>query len=193
MLKTEILPVNLETLTQYSQIPISFEVNKKINISRIDSGLGGLVFNEVNVSPPYLKDYDLAETPVDWLRIFIVENWRLFCCRENGVYLGGAVVALKTPGVWMLDGRKDLAMIWDIRIHPEYRRKGTGTQLFNQVAQWARLQSCSQLKIETQNVNVPACKFYVKQGCTLGELSFYKYINYEFWKDEVMLVWYLNL
>lgn len=69
MIKIEIIPVNLESLTQQSQIPISFEVNKKIDISRIDSGLGGISFNEVTVSPPYFKDYDLAESPVDWLRM----------------------------------------------------------------------------------------------------------------------------
>lgn len=193
MIKIEILPINLESLTEHSKIPISFVVNKKIDISRINSGLGGISFNEVMVSPPYIKDYDLEESPVDWLRIFDVENWRLFTCSENGVCIGGAVVVLNNPEIHMLDGRNDLAMIWDIRVHPNYRRNGIGTKLFNNVVQWANLQGCSQLKIETQNVNVPACKFYIKQGCTLGELSFYKYVNSKIWNNEIMLVWYLDL
>ncbi|MBN1190280.1 MAG: GNAT family N-acetyltransferase [Dehalococcoidales bacterium] len=49
----------------------------------------------------------------------------------------------------MLDSRNNLAMIWDIRIHTDYRRNGTGTLLFHHVAQLSKLQGCSQLKIET--------------------------------------------
>lgn len=59
------------------------------------------------------------------------------------------LVALKTPEIHMLDSRNNLAMIWDIRIHTDYRRNGTGTLLFHHVAQLSKLQGCSQLKIET--------------------------------------------
>lgn len=38
--------------------------------------------------------------------------------------VGGAVVAWRTPGADMLEGRDDLAVLWDIRVHPEYRGRG---------------------------------------------------------------------
>jgi ribosomal protein S18 acetylase RimI-like enzyme len=42
----------------------------------------------------------------------------------------GAVVVLKTPSLTMLEGRDDLAMLWDIRVSPEARGQGVGTALF---------------------------------------------------------------
>ena len=50
-----------------------------------------------------------------------------------------------------------------------------------------------QVKIETQNVNVPACRFYSKQGCHLGEYNRYAYVGRPEVAREVMLVWYLNI
>jgi GNAT superfamily N-acetyltransferase len=186
----EILPVNLATLSAYGQIPMRFEVNSKIEIKRIKAGLEGLTFQEIKVEPGYIKDYDLEEKPTDWLKTFDMANWRVFRFVENGEVLGGAVAALKSPEVHMLDGRDDLAMIWDMRVKPEYQRQGIGTQLFQAVAVWTKTEGCRQLKIETQNNNVKACHFYAKQGCVLGELNFFKYPPL---KNEIMFCWYLDL
>ena len=46
------------------------------------------------------------------------------------------------------------------------------------------------LMIETQNVNVAACKFYARQGCYLGAFERYAYTDYP---DEVELTWYYDL
>jgi ribosomal protein S18 acetylase RimI-like enzyme len=75
----------------------------------------------------------------------------------------------------MLAGRQDLAVLWDIRVHPDYQGNGVGKQLFDYGVQWARARNCSQLKIETQQDNVKACKFYAGQGCPLGEINRYGY------------------
>ena len=93
----------------------------------------------------------------------------------------------------MLVGRKDLAVLWDIRVHPDRRRSGIGTQLFKHAVKWAQSRGCTQLKIETQNINVPACEFYVKQGCHLGEINRYGYAGHQDVQHEVMLIWYLDL
>ena len=92
----------------------------------------------------------------------------------------------------MLAGRDDIAVLWDIRVHPDHRRSGIGTALFAEVVKWSRQKSCKYLKIETQNINVPACRFYAKQGCRLGEINRFAYIEPRV-AHEVMLVWYLNL
>jgi hypothetical protein len=44
--------------------------------------------------------------------------------------------------------------------------------------------------VETQNVNVGACRFYVAQGCSLGSAHRYAYENHP---DEVQLLWYKDL
>lgn len=52
---------------------------------------------------------------------------------------------------------------------------------------WAAARGCRQLKIETQNVNVPACRFYARQGCVLGAINRFAYREFP---DEVQLLWY---
>ena len=41
--------------------------------------------------------------------------------------------------------------------------------------EWALARGCGQLKVETQNVNVPACRFYAAQGCELGVIDRFAY------------------
>ena len=90
----------------------------------------------------------------------------------------------------MLAGRDDLAALWDLRVHPDHRRRGVGRRLFDRAAAWARAKGCRQLRVETQNINVPACKFYAKQGCYLGAVQYGAYPAYP---AEVQLFWYLDL
>ena len=64
---------------------------------------------------------------------------------------------------------------------------------FCRAAEWAKAGGCSQLKVETQNINVAACKFYASRGCHLGAINRYGYVNCEEAKHEVMLLWYVEL
>ena len=66
-----------------------------------------------------------------------------------GQPVGGGAVAFDTTGVYMLEGRRDLAVLWDIRSHPVYR--GVGIPLFRHAAGWSRKRGCRQMKVETQN------------------------------------------
>jgi streptothricin acetyltransferase len=90
----------------------------------------------------------------------------------------------------MLQGRRDLAALWDLRVHPEVRGKGVGSALFAAAEDWSRDHGCTQLKIETQNVNVAPCSFYVAMGCTLGGINRYAYNDMP---DETQLLWFKDL
>jgi GNAT superfamily N-acetyltransferase len=181
-------------LALYASIPIVFEVRSIFRVDLIDSGLGGMRFIEKPVKTPYIKDYDsYGESLLDWQRLFDMTYWGCFLAFDGKQAIGGAAVAFKTDGVDMLDGRDDLAVLWDIRVHPRHQGKGIGKALFHHAADWARERGCTQLKIETQNVNVPACRFYVSQGCKLGGINRYGYYGHPQTGDEVMLLWYLDL
>jgi ribosomal protein S18 acetylase RimI-like enzyme len=104
--------------------------------------------------------------------------------------VGGAVAAWNTPSVDMLEGRSDLAVLWDVRVDPEYRERGVGHCLFTAVTDWARTRGCRTLKVETQNINVPACRFYARQGCELRTIRSDAYPDLP---DEVQLLWYKRL
>jgi len=187
--------VGADALPQYKQISIAFEVKSIFRLDLIDGGLGGIKLREEKVVPPYIKDYDAYEDggPERWPRRFDISNWGIFFALDGTGSLGRAVVAFNTPGVHMLAGRTDLAVLWDLRVHLDFRGCGIGTELFNYAADWSRKRGCKQLEIETQNVNVPACRFYVRQGCGLGEINRYGYVGQPEIAHEVTLIWYFDL
>jgi ribosomal protein S18 acetylase RimI-like enzyme len=99
-------------------------------------------------------------------------------------------VAFDTTGVDMLEGRSDLSVLWDIRVAPDARGRGVGAALFRAAEAWAAARGCRWLKVETQNVNVPACRFYARQGCVLGGIHRFAYPELP---DEIQLLWYRDL
>ena len=197
-MKIVALPVNTESLTEYSTIPIRFQVKSQLSVELPGDGLGGIILREEEVVPPYMKDYDAldvaieGEGPTRWARKFNTRNWALFLTNDGGIPVGGATVVFRTPEIRMLAGRDDLAVLWDIRVHPGHRRSGIGTALLAKAAKWSREKNCKHLKIETQNINVPGCRFYARQGCRLGEIKRFAYTDPQV-AHEVMLVWYLKL
>jgi GNAT superfamily N-acetyltransferase len=158
----------------------------------VAGGLGGMLLQEIPVEQPYIKDYDAyGEIPTDWPRKFDVTRWGFFLAMEGGEPVGAAAVAFDTSGVFMLEARRDLAVLWDIRSQPTHR--GTGIPLFRYAVDWARKRGCRQIKIETQNVNVPACRFYQRMGCHLGEIRRFGYAAVPAVAHEIMLNWYYDL
>ena len=87
----------------------------------------------------------------------------------------------------MLERRLDLAVLWNIRVSPEARGRKVGSALFRAAEAWAAARGCQQLKVETQNINVPACRFYSRQRCVLGAINSFAYSELP---NEVQLLWY---
>jgi GNAT superfamily N-acetyltransferase len=151
---------------------------------------GGFELLERRLDAPFVKDYDALESPATWAERFDVSTWGLITAYLDGVRVGGAVIAFDTAEVELLEGRRDLAVLWDLRVHPDVRRQKAGSALFAAAVEWARLNGCRELKVETQNVNVPACRFYAKQHCELRQINRHAYRSAP---DEIQLLWYKNL
>jgi GNAT superfamily N-acetyltransferase len=179
-------------LEEYARISIAFEVSRVLELSVRNDGLGGLALVERPLSPAFVKDYDAipGNRPTDWECRFDLSNWGLLSARLGGECVGGTAIALKTPGLHMLEDRSDLAVVWDLRVAPHARGRGVGAALFASAEQWAETQGCRRLKVETQNINVPSCRFYASQGCTLGAIHRFAYPELP---EEVQLLWYKNL
>jgi GNAT superfamily N-acetyltransferase len=180
----------MTALAEYALLPIAFPVDQVLDVTA--RAEGGFALSARRLEVPYVKDYDAVdgEGPLHWSRRFDVSNWTLFTARVAGSRVGGATVAFDTPGLTMLEGRRDLSVLWDIRVAPNARGKGIGSALFEQVEAWARARSCRQLKVETQNINVPACGFYARHGC---ELRAVHHAAYPELPEEIQLLWYKDL
>jgi GNAT superfamily N-acetyltransferase len=184
--------LSLAALSEHAAIPIALVVDRVLEVTLLDGGLGGMSLTETAVTDPYIKDYDAIDgaRAQHWPGRFDVTHWMLISARRDGAAIGGAVIASKTPGLHMLAGRDDVAVLWDIRVSPRERGGGIGSALFRAAADWAGARGCRWLKIETQNVNVPACRFYQKMGCTLGAIDRFAYPDQP---AEVQLLWWKAL
>ncbi len=186
-----IIEIGSDRLPEYARISMTVLITSVFVLDLHDGGLGGVRFSEEMVVP-YVKDYDQdGGSPVSWPQQFFINNWGLFLAMQDGQTVGAAAVAWNTNGVNMLEGRKELAVLWDIRVDQHHRREGIGTALFRHAADWARTKGCTRLKIETQNINVPACRFYRSMGCELGTMHRFAYAPPL--DHEVQLNWYLDL
>ena len=183
-----------DSLSQYSRIPMRVTVQTCYRIDKRDRGLGGFTLTEVLVKP-YVKDF-CAPGDADaagWGQQFDLSNWGFFMAFDGMRPVGGATVASRTKGVDMLAGRDDLAVLWDIRVDDAYKRQGIGQTLFDMAVGWSRQQRLVQMKIECQNNNVPAVRFYHKQGAVLSAIDEYAYYNDPPYRRETQLIWYLDL
>jgi GNAT superfamily N-acetyltransferase len=188
----EISEESIRTLDDYGTVSIAFDIKRFLDLVSVNYGLGGFLLRERPVNLITRKDYDsiAGQSPADWPKRFDVSSWGQIVARSNGQRVGGAVIAFNSPGVLMLEGRRDIAVLWDIRVEPRLRGCGIGSALFRAVESWASARTCRRLKVETQNVNVDACGFYARQGCYLALIDRYGYAELP---DEIKFVWCKDL
>jgi ribosomal protein S18 acetylase RimI-like enzyme len=175
----------------YARVPIAFHCDRVLDVEAHPPH-GPVALVERRVDPPFTRDYDAlpGNHPTDWPAAFDVSGWGIFAAVEHDVRVGGAVVAMQTPGLDLLEGRADLAVLWDIRVAPAARKRGVGTALFTAAEHWARCRGATELLVETQNVNVPACRFYASQGCHLRTVRAGHYAEFP---GDVQLLWVKSL
>lgn len=177
-------------LVEHGSIPISFPVTSVLEAQLVEWGFGGIVLHEQVIEHPYVKDYDAVGGPTRWRSQFDLTNWGLLGAFVDGTRIGGAVIAYHTSSVDLLERRSDLAALWDLRVAPAWRRSGVGRALFGATESWSRERQCTQLQIETQNVNVPACHFYLRMGCAVRTID---RLAYRDTPGEVRLLWSKDL
>ncbi len=166
----------ISELDQLGQISIAFEVSRILDVDVPGDGLRGLSLAAKPVATPYVIDHDARwGPPTKWRERFDVSKWGLLFAEVAGTTVGSALIACDTPNVFMLEGRRDLASLWDLRVHPDHRGRGVGRCLIEGSETWARRADCISMKIETQNVNVRACELYVRCGYVLRSMDRFAY------------------
>ena len=184
--------ISFENLKLYESIPSSYVVESRIVLAGLGIGKEGLTDLKESLEEPWIKDYDLidGQGPSRWASQFDISNWGLLSAWNEDRRIGGAVIAWQSGSVFMLESRKDMAVIFDIRVHQANRRMGIGRLLFAEASSWAKGRECTSMKIETQDVNVSACRFYAAMGCELGAINRGVYPSLP---EETQLLWYKKL
>lgn len=188
MNRSGVIEEPVSALAEYGGISIAFEVSEMFDVI---AEADGTRLDVRRVPAPYVKDYDAIDGgPMRWAERFDLSNWGFFSALRDAQCVGRAAVARDTSALEMLEGLSDVALLWDIRVAPFARRRGVGSALFDAVVTWARSRGCLQLKVETQNTNVAACRFYAREGCALRTVQWGAYPALP---DEVQLIWFKDL
>ena len=82
------------------------------------------------------------------------------------------------------------AYVEELVVDTGFRGKGVGHALMMRAIKWAKWQHFPGITLETQDNNVPACKFYEKCGFVLGGFDLYAFKNLDN-ASEIALYWYL--
>lgn len=159
---------------------------------------GRFALDERAVVEPWVKDYDRHGDGVRRLRRFVcphdTHNAVWFLASDRGRAIGGAMGirhCREAPNFDLLEARRDVAMLADLRVHPSHLRRGVGSRLVLAVAEWARSAGMRTLEIETQDTNVPAVHLYERLGATLVRVRRGAYDGDS--ADETMLIWSMPL
>lgn len=170
MNEVEIRSGPVDDLEGYARIPISFLVER---VLEPDPARGPMAFRAAPVPTPWWKDYDREQGhhPTDWCRRFDTRTWTLLSAWLGRRRVGGLILVHGRPEIDMLEGREDLALIWDLRVHPDERGTGIGTRLMEEAERVAQARGCTRLKVETQNINVGACRLYEACGFRIAEVD----------------------
>lgn len=184
--EVKIVTGSIEDLKAYSDISIAFEVHECVDLDALRTG----TIKTIPVKPRW-KDYNEIEDerPDQMSTRFDVARWGIFLAQEGSERLGGTIVAFPNP----LDGHAnepDSAALVDIRVAPEWRKKGIGKALWLAAEDWARLKRIRQLMVETQDINVAACRFYQRMGCEILSIN---PSGYDPELNEVQLIWVKRL
>ena len=178
-----------ESLTEYARIPIAFEVRHVLDVESPRDQAGFRV-SERDVTS-YMKDYDALDGgPLSWRSRFDVSQWGFFIARDGAQPIGAATCVFRAPDMHMLDGRDDVSLLWDIRVVPALRGQGVGSALLSEAERWSVERGAMWLEVETQDVNVPACRFYAHHGFELREVNRHAYPELP---SESQLLWFKRL
>jgi ribosomal protein S18 acetylase RimI-like enzyme len=166
-LRLEIRREDHGSLAEYGSVSSRFEVSGVLDLSVADPETGAFPIRPT--APTWWKDYDAIpdNTPLDWPSRFAVHDWLLFAAFADGQRVGGAIVVVDPIAVAQLGGDPTLALLWDVRVHPDSRRRGVGRALLAAAEDAVRLAGCRGIVVETQDINVSACRLYASLGFLL--------------------------
>jgi GNAT superfamily N-acetyltransferase len=182
---------NARAIAEYASIPIAFRVESVVDVDALLASRGSRVESRT-IARPCLKDYDAYpdNSPHRWATRFDLDRWGFFAARIDGKRVGGAAVAARDGAITALDGHDDLALLFDLRVDPSMRQRGVGRALLSAVVEWSAARGTRRLLVETQDINVPACRFYSKNGFVLDAANGGAYPDLP---DETQLLWHRDI
>lgn len=179
-------------LAEYDRIPIRFPVTEVFDAEGVADLLQGGHASATPTHTVWWKDYDeyVGNRPAEWPRRFDLAAWTILAAFDAGERVGGAVVIAGGSQIELLGDCVDGALLWDLRVAPDQRARGIGSALLRSAERHAARRGARALCAETQNINVPACRFYARSGFQLERATADAYPELP---GEIQLLWRKSL
>jgi ribosomal protein S18 acetylase RimI-like enzyme len=183
---------DITRLTEYARVPIGFTVAEVFDEHAVAALVDVTSPVATPVVSPYWKDYDAypGGRPTDWPARFDVSGWIVLAASVDDQRVGGAVIIHDDPQIDLLRDCESCALIWDLRVAPEMRGRGVGSALLDAAERVAVQRGARAMRVETQQINVPACRLYARHGFRVERAV---PDAYRALPDEVQLIWWKTL
>ena len=184
MIHIEIREEPLAAIGDYARIPSAFRVERVLRVHAHPTAQSQWSLVEEPCAAPFVKDYDAipGNHAIDWPTQFDSAHWQVFVAYVRDIRVGGAIL-IPPVGASPSVADDQVSELWDLRVHPDWQRRGIATALWKHVE--SRV-TTPLLRVETQQINVAACAFYSTQGCVLTRVEPFAYPELP---NEIRLVW----
>ena len=182
-MSVEIRREDHRSLSAYAAISIAFDVREAVQLP-VDEGS----LRCRRVSPAYRKDYDAmpGNHPRDWRTRFAVDRAEFMAAYSGGARIGGAVAVVEPSDVVRLGGENPFALLWDLRVAPDARGRGIGRALLAAMEERMHEIGVPGSLVETQDVNVAACRLYASAGYAIRRIDASAYPDLP---GETQIIW----
>jgi streptothricin acetyltransferase len=165
----EISPLRPFTLQDVLPIISGYETQEIYTVEKIESDFQTIFdIHLVNLENSYWVSYYEDFNPEDLHRYQgLVSQGYSF-----GAYLNNELVAFALGEAFP---QERLLRVWEFHVKDEFRRKGVGRALMEQVITKAQQDQLAMIMLETQNTNVQAVRFYRSMGFTIHAIDLSHY------------------
>ncbi len=153
---------------------MSFTATSKLVLNAAD----GRISYTIEPIPPYRKNYGPRQNNFDE---YEHDPHRVIFLAYMSGELAGEVRLSK---YW-----NRFALLDDFVVEPKFRKQGVGRALIQSCIAWAYEKGFPGVTLETQDINVPACRLYESCGFKLHGFDAYLYKAMNL--PEIALFWYL--
>ena len=175
-MQVTIRELDKDTLQDANKCDATFTVDSKLVLHAED----GIISYSVVSVEPYQKQYVFEEK--DYASYISNPNKTLYFAYVDG-QLAGQIGVVKHWNAY--------AWIDDFAVDVHFRRRGVGRAMMQQIVDWAKGSHLPGIMLETQDINVQACRFYENFGFRLHGFDTYLYKGLNPTTDEIALYWYL--
>jgi ribosomal protein S18 acetylase RimI-like enzyme len=172
----DIREINFHNQFDFGRCDMSFPVTSKLVLCARD----GRITYTVEEVTPFVKSY--GPRRADFLEYDNYTDRMIFLAYVNNEIAG----EVRIKEIW-----NKFANLDDFVVDPKYRGQGVGRALISRCIEWAKTKGYIGITLETQDINVPACKLYESCGFELRGFDTHLYKALDPSSDEIALYWYL--